>query len=357
VKRALPLLAILAVSGCAPAFFADLNASTPLTRQMTFLGTIGPLLYRSNLQNGSIRFLPVKPTTSLGAASGFVIKTEGGFVDVSFAYLDTSGSTQEVTGVPGFSLAGSDPNYPLYDFDVAATTTTANLVVFALSPTQPTANQATLITATLPGGSITVPTTGSGNPQALTSVFGAVDTSLGVQVSPNVGGAADTVNFLVANGGLAVDGISSFGGVASVINSQSAPGSLPLSLPSGVNRFFYGKGGAFGYASYFQNGAWTCIQWPVATYVPVTLAGMTHRLDAVLTSGDLLSTDGGVLRLYDPSGNLLRSVALGGLEFCYEAYVGSVPYVFFSQALGNRNGNWIFNNYALPTSSMRSLGG
>ena len=82
---------------------------------------------------------------------------------------------------------------------------------------------------------------------------------------------------------------------------------------------------------------------------------MRHRLDAVLTTGDLLSMEGGVLRLYDPNGNQLVGRTVGSLQFCYEAYVGSVPYLFFSLALVSQHGDWTFNSYAIPTSSMRGL--
>ena len=113
------------------------------------------------------------------------------------------------------------------------------------------------------------------------------------------------------------------------------------------------------YADYDAGGQWRCYQWTQGVSADVSLmAGVTHRIDAVLTSGDLLSTEGGILRLYDPnSGSQVVSASLGGLQYCYEAYVGPTPYVFFSLPLGLQNGSWAFAVYVVPTSSMRSLGG
>lgn len=89
------------------------------------------------------------------------------------------------------------------------------------------------------------------------------------------------------------------------------------------------------------------------------MTGVTHRIDAVLSTGELLSTEGGTLRLYDPSGQgtQLYAVPLNGLQFCYEAYVGGTAYVFFSLPISLSRGDWAFNVYAIPTSMMRSLRG
>ena len=52
------------------------------------------------------------------------------------------------------------------------------------------------------------------------------------------------------------------------------------------------------FASFFSGGQWVCWQLSTATL----MTGITHRVDAILTTGDLLSTEGGTLRLYDSSG-------------------------------------------------------
>jgi hypothetical protein len=137
--------------------------------------------------------------------------------------------------------------------------------------------------------------------------------------------------------------------LASVITT-TVPG-----LPTSNRSLYYHDQAANNYAQYYTGGQWVCYQWTDAPTTPVILAGVTHRIDAVLSTGDLLSMEGGGLRLYDPSGSLLVSMPSGNLQFCYEAYIGALQYVFFTLTMKNPHGNFIFNTYAIPTSSMRSL--
>jgi hypothetical protein len=362
VRRYGPLLALVlaTLAGCAPAYLAELDSAATVTGQMTYLGTIGPLSLGSDLPSTARRFLPAKPVAGgvgLSVQSGFVLTNQGGGTEVSFVFLDpNNGTPQQATGGgPPFLLAGADPNYPLYDFDVTTTTTSANLVVFQMSPTTPSTSQATLVTATVPTPALPTSTLTLSAFQVLNTVFPA-DLVVGAQVSPNPG-AVDSFNFLVSDATTttAADGTSVLTTAPNVITPQGPPGVLPLTLPSGATRFFYGKSGTLSYASNFLNGAWQCIRWTTGTGSVTPLTRMTHRLDAVLTTGDLLSMEGGVLRLYDLSGNQLVARTVGSLQFCYEAYVGSVPYLFFSLALVNQHGDWTFSSYAIPTSSTRGL--
>ena len=121
--------------------------------------------------------------------------------------------------------------------------------------------------------------------------------------------------------------------------------------------YFMNLGQTTAYLSYFSGGQWNGYQLsPPATGYLQALPGVTNRLDAVLTSGDLISTQDGTLRLYDSTGSQQFSKPLNGLQFCYEEYIGSTPYVFFSLPLSLQHNDWAFNVYAIPTSSMRDLG-
>jgi hypothetical protein len=88
------------------------------------------------------------------------------------------------------------------------------------------------------------------------------------------------------------------------------------------------------------------------------MTGVTRRLDAVLSNGDLLSAGGGMLTLYDSTdtGTVLLSTPLQGLQFCYEAWVGTTPYVFFSLPVSGRHGNVTFNVFAIATADLQTLG-
>jgi len=353
--KALGLLLILCLGavGCAPPYIAELNSSAALTRQMTMVGSLGPLNPLGGSSQATIRFLPVKPTAAsigvLSIQSGFAVTEYAGSDYLQFAYVDSSGQPQLTsTNTPAFSLAGADPNYPLYEFDVTTTTATANIVV--VSPNNPLPNSTALYSATLPTGPLTL-----FNSTNSDLVFFAAKV-LGVQMVPQPG-IPDLFNFLLWDGSSSwAEGSAAANVAGSVFTAGPVTGYPLLSIP--VRRALYYRNplGTLSYASYFLGGKWICDQWSPTT-PPVALAGVSNRIDALLSSGDLLSTEGGILRLYDPNGTQVESVALGGLQFCYEAYVGSTPYVFFSLALNLGHDNLMFRVYAVPTSSMRSLGG
>ena len=362
MKHLLLLLALAAVIGCAPPYFAGLDAAAPLAHQMTRVGFMGPVSTNESDIATGMRFLPTRPTAasigSLSVTSGFVITTTLSTEWLSFVYLDSSGVAQVSFPEIQFTLIGADPNYPLNEYDVAATTTTANIVVFTMNPTTPSSSTAELLRAALPGGPLALPTPPptSGNPEPIANMFGG-QAAVGVQYFP-ASATADNFNLLVValpygtGPGYAIDGVTH------VLSASGAalPGIPALTLPSPVNRFlyYYNPATTNNYAEYNLNGQWVCYQWTPAAPVPVTLAGVTHRVDALLTSGELLSTEGGTLRLYDSTGTQELAVPMNGMQFSYEAYIGTTPYVFFSFPMSMKHG-WGFNVYAVPTASMKSL--
>jgi hypothetical protein len=348
------LLVCLAVFACAPPYIEELDSVAGLARKMTVVGTLGPV--KGSFGNGqnAMTFLPVKPTAAvtgigdLNVQSGFTITEDGGYQYLQFAFVDSSGKVQLTSNMPPFPLAGADPNYPLYEFDVTTTTTTANLVVVS-----PGLNTSMYCTAALPGGPlnsvVSMPLTSTVLPPfGFTSV-------VGVQMVPQSSGP-DKFNFLLTASGTFGEGTDTASGAGAVFGTGSSSATL-ASVPVARALYFKSPLGP-SYASYFVPGSgWVCSQWTAAS-TPTPLTGVSHRIDAVLTSGDLLSTEGGILRLYDPNGTQVRSVSLGGLQFCYEAYIGpTTPYVFFSLAIDLNQDYWAFRVYAVPTSSIRDLGG
>ncbi len=197
-----------------------------------------------------------------------------------------------------------------------------------------------------PSGSNTLTATVS---NSLNSVFGSA-TAYGVQMMPQPG-AADTFNFF-----LSVAGTPQNGPATVSITTGFTPGTPTTLAPTTPMRLLYymNQAQTTAYASYFVSGAWSCNQITSTSVQP--LSGVSNRIDALLTSGQLLSTQDGTLRLYDANGNQLFSKPLNGLQYCYEAYVGSTPYVFFSLPMSMNHGQWVFNVYAIATSSIGDLG-
>ena len=328
-----PLLCLAMVS-CAPPFLVQLDSSSTLTRQMTTVGTFGSINVSNMATN--VRFLPTKPTaTSLAGfsvQSGFTIVEDRGYDNLSFAYVDSSGQIQE-TGSQSFLLSGADPNYPLYEYDVTTTTTSANIVIFKFDPSTPTNSNASIFEATLPSGLLG--TAGYTENQLLTGIFTG-QSILGESMAPSPYPTPDAFNVLLLSRGPPLaysDGTVAVGAAPAVLSVSTLPSAQPLLTFPGTNRFLYcvNQGYTLSYASQFTGSGWACYRWTTGvSAAPVLLTDVVHRIDAILTTGDLLSTEGGILRLYDPNGSPVLGVALGGLQFCYEAYVGSTPYVFFS---------------------------
>jgi hypothetical protein len=84
------------------------------------------------------------------------------------------------------------------------------------------------------------------------------------------------------------------------------------------------------------------------------IAGITCRIDALLTTGELLSTQDGEGSLFDPQGNLLTRFPLGALRFSMEAYVNGTATVFLSRSFVT-DGSLSLELYSIPSSRLKSL--
>ncbi len=340
-RHALVVLCVTLVS-CAPPYIAVLNSSSALTRQMTTVGTFGPVYMQTNSDN--IRFLPLKPTATtldgVSIQSGFTVTEDAGYEYLGFAYVGSDGQGQ-------LTRAQVSPFPPRCEFDVLSTTTTTGsiMVLDYLKAA------ALLYPVTLPYGGFGTP--GSTDLSTLFPSSPVNYSVLGGQLMPGV--SPDTYGFLLFDGSSFAEGTVGVSGGASAFATTTTSTPVPA-LPVG-QRALYGQATLTGpgYASFFDGSRWVCYQ--VSSTTATQLTGVTHRLDAVLSTGELLSTEGGVFRLYDPNGSLLVSVSLGGLQLCYEASISGTAYAFFSLPISLRDGNWMFRTYAIPTTSLRSLGG
>ncbi len=147
-------------------------------------------------------------------------------------------------------------------------------------------------------------------------------------------------------------------------------------LPPDLRNVFYGRADSIGlsYLSYWSasEGKYKSYSWSLPTLGPPPvdppnlklLSGVKGRIDAVLTSGQLLSFEDNGCTVYDSAGNKLFDFPLGGLKFCYERWdPSSVPpqfKLYFSLAY------WLYGRdekadqlyvevYAIPTANLSSL--
>jgi len=347
-------LAVLTLGSCAPAFLEDLNRAAGLTDRMTLVGTVGAISLGSD---SSAQFYPTKPTASsigdVDIPSGIVFSSNSGSASINFAY-NTSNGAQTVFGVGGPLPPLPDPNYPAIEI-YPLTPSSGVATTLAVSPA---GGAYFALSVTLPSGPFAI---GSQSQLFLVNpfpppngVFPSGYSVVGAQMEPGPGG--ESFNFLLfagstyyigtANG--SSSGLSQTGTVTSYIPGLPGP-PYPQQALYGVTP----SGAA--YASYFNGSSWVCYLMTSSTTTQLT--GITNRIDAVLTSGDFLSTQDGTLRVYDSTGTQVLSRSLTGLQYCYETYVGSIPYVFFVLPMSMQHGNWAFNVYAIPTSQIRNLGG
>ncbi|HET6450199.1 MAG TPA: hypothetical protein VFI08_02770 [Spirochaetia bacterium] len=344
----------LALAGCAPPYLEALDQAANVVGKMALVGTIGPMDLSDRATN--LRFYPAKPTASsvggIGTPCGFAVWDDGANENISF--LSGSGGSG---GGQSNSLAGADPNYPLYDYAVMNTISgTAAVMVIHYDPTA-AASQYLEYNAPLSTGVMT-------QVGSWTGVNGALLPSgwipIGGAVQPALPPTLDNYGALFINGGTVGESGASFNGTGGfVAGSAPSPDTTAPATVAGLTRALYYAGGATNtnFVSYYSGGNWICYKLVPSTSSTL-MSGITHRVDGFLSTGDVLSTDGGMLRLYNTSGTGSQRWAMqsGGLQFCYEAYVGSTLYAFFSLALPLTHGKWIFNVYAIPTSSMQGLG-
>jgi hypothetical protein len=337
-------LVVLVMSACAPPFLEDLNRAAGLTGHMKSVGTVGSTSFGSDT---NVRFYPTKPTeTSIGDVniqSGFVVSTNGSNDYVRFAYNKDTGRA-EISGSLPFTLSGFSSPYPLYEYDVLSTTSTTGANIVVLDWTAPSSPLYAFYSIFPGSGSML---SGLGGP--LNSVFGSA-TVYGAQMTPQPAGA-EVFNFRLLAAGVVENGPASAG-----VTTGFSPGTqISLAATTTMRELYYmNPATTTAYTSYFSGGSWFCDQ--ITPAISQTLSGVSNRIDALLTSGQLLSTQDGTLRLYDANGNQLFSKPLNGLQYCYEAYVGSTPYVFFSLPMSLNHGEWVFNVYAIATSSIGDLG-
>jgi hypothetical protein len=370
VRKALRLLAGMALAGaftltlsCVPPYFAEIDAAARLIRHMSPAGTVAPVSVQDGAAGpaATVRFLPSRPTaTSIQNASitsGFVVASSPSMDYLTFVYVNGSGQPSNgLTGYP-LTVSGADPNFPLYEYDVISSPATQpSIIVFRYDPVTPGNSTYQEMQGDPTTGQFLQPAAYISQLFAAGAVFLAANPPVGCSIAPT-GTTPDTFTFILQNGAAMNDGNTLVNNPSGVFQAGTVSGASPLpGLTPRALVFSNVKGGTL-VGQYRSGNAWVTLQW-VDGLPGTTMTGVTKRLDAVLSDGDLLSTEGGNFTLYDSggTGTQVFSTPLNGMQFCYEAWVGSTPYVFFTVSVIDRHGNTIFNVFAIPTSQVRTLG-
>jgi hypothetical protein len=376
-KLIIPIAAVLACLSCAPPpFNLDLSLSARTARALTLEGTAGPIdkMYSISDLVDAV-FLPEKGTPSgLDLTNGFVALTSSrGDRQLVFVHWDqTKGMYLQAGDSMDLGPAPKD-SYP--DRLLVTVKGTQHLVcVFALSSSAPSANQVVLGQADPAGGNFPV---GTPAPQPLGSLAmtttGTTGDVIGVARYPQKDPALDCTYWLLKTSGnlfleLRAYTPPSYANPPSELPTRPGPPaySLGTGMPfDGLSRGLYyydpepSRAPERSYLSWYDQARaqWRCWVWSGAVpFGPTELTGVVNRVDAVLTTGELFSTEGEVGRLYTRGGVLRTTFPLTGMRFIEESYINGEARVLFSQYL-YFNGRPSFNVYSIPTTDLDTLGG
>ena len=138
---------------------------------------------------------------------------------------------------------------------------------------------------------------------------------------------------------------------------------LPLRTSPDSKRFlyYYDPVSNRSYASWWSTlsspDQWMTWVWTDAVPTHWQLTGIDHRIDALVTTGELFSTEGNIGRVYDPTtptGSLEAEFPLSDLRFVEEVYIGGTPTILFTEALWYSR-QLYFNVYSIATSQLKTL--
>jgi hypothetical protein len=112
------------------------------------------------------------------------------------------------------------------------------------------------------------------------------------------------------------------------------------------------------FASWYDesSGAWKCYAWweETAGVIAASELSIPFRVDALLSSGQLLSTEDGTGRLYDRDGTLRAAFPLGNLAYIGEQFIDGAARTYFSQCVVYDQSRHFFV-YWIGTSALATL--
>ncbi len=354
---------------CAPPFDAGFSTTAIIIGKLTKEGKAGPVnLYFSGNQRPTPIFYPQKTSSGVDATQGFTLITDSGGMAIRLGFVKPDGTggygsfDTEMASLPGILITS------LYNQD----TTTPPFTVMPVKSGDFTAIVS--IDSLAPSNSNVVVEQGSLSTWSFTNVFMLAPSPLATYIaSPQLIGAAvypttsssDTVYLLVQSStSLAYREVQSSIDLTGISSSYSAvyswgPDAFSF-IPGSTKRvmYFHDPVQGVSYASFASGGAWQCWKWwydAAGVLQSARLTGVTARVDALLSTGELLSVQGGVGRVYDSNGNQETSFPLGNLQLAYEAFVNGSPRVFFSLPAFDDQSHVYFTVYSIATAGVRSL--
>ncbi len=369
VKKLLVVLAAAcACFSCSPPpFDLAISLSTLLAKSMTLEGAVGPVDKLSgDTAPQDASFMPEYTTQGgLDLQNGFVLYTQTGGRQLGFVTGSAAQGTYHLLSGSSFLGPSTGGIYPDVIMHVPQDPVLLRIEGFTFDPANPYNTAYGELRADIPGEQVVF--TYSTQPGSnLPPLFGITGKVIGVSIPPSTS-AADPA-FLLAQ----VDGTGnlfefSMSMAPSTLTFLSPTrGSAPydltwLGLPGTIDRvqYFYDSATQRSYLSTYDappgQDTWRCWWWSdVTAGHGGELTGVDHRIDALLSTGELFSTQDDTGRVYGSDGTLLAEFPLAGLTFIDERIIGGVAKLIFSQSL-SYNGQQRFNIYSIPTANVKTL--
>ena len=375
--------AALCVSCLPVPFDLGLSQSAAAVKKMTLdnsaLLTMGGGFDRSA---HDFAFYPSVTPAGLDYSNGFVLSQRN--LDLDISLVQQNGSSYTSFGQQSWTMANQDPHLPSY-LAWPMESGSTYLLNFIFDAFDPLNGNDYYVNWGDPVGHSISQVNISNAPNIfnmhseLNFDFGVNANPLGASVSAgDTAGTFDMVHFL--GGEFGVPGMylefsyqlssTFFRGLGAAILPRGLTWfDLSSFIPNGTSRvaYFYDDNLAAdpsrfpnrSFASWWDaaSNSWVSYAWEGPPAVPPTTnkqLPINHRLDALLSTGQLFSTEGGTGRLYDRDGNLLATFPLGSLVYIGEHYVGGVPRCYFSQSLVFDQAQH-FNVYWIRTDQLTSL--
>ncbi|MGA2641412.1 MAG: hypothetical protein ABSG21_10995 [Spirochaetia bacterium] len=370
-------LALLLAACWPPPFNLSVSSSAKTARMLSYVGQVGPIDSNSVMLGTQgtedVVFLPEKDGAGgITIQAGFILSMDP-FSGQQVNFVASNGSQYVRYGsAQGLGPLSTDP-YP--NFLVQSVKSTHNVIVFQYFDTTPANNEYMLATGDPIAGTFnssgwTVLHTTYTDVLPFTPPFVANGRVIGVSIYPDPSSFLDRSFWLLRESGTN----NYLEGEFDVSQNPITPPGTKLRLGGTYDISSFVGGTAKRVLYYFNPvtsqsyvsiwnsplspGNWSTWVWIDSTPTYRQLSSIGNRIDALLTTGELFSTEGNTGRVYDPTtptGSLEATFPLNDLRFIGEVYIGGIATMLFSEALWY--GRQVsFNVYSIPTSQIKTLG-
>jgi hypothetical protein len=356
---ALPALLGLLAACSLPPYNEDLSLAQVTKSKMDQVNFIGPVY--SNLDDRTMQtefyYLPDRNDPADGG--GFLVNTASYGLRVWYL-ADSSSSLEASWPIDLDNESDTSNNYLLQPIESA----TGHYLSLARAPQ----NDLRLIYSTDPSNVVQA----AGFPVSFGTLF--TSTVAGTNIYPDSTAGADLQYFLCYSGpGIYKEAQCSTNTGSGVSLGTPGPTNGLGLVPDDLTNAFYCHDPAAdkSYLSYWSDSAreYRSYSWTWDTDYPAIaptdfreLPDIKGRIDAVLTSGQLLSFKNGACTVYSSAGKKLYRFPLGGLKFCYERYDAGTPKLYFSLAYwlyappdSSESDRLYIEVYAIPTADLADL--